>query len=129
MTIAFEASERPDHVVLECTGSFTYQSLVHLYEQAFARAVAAGRGAVLIDVRRIAGPPPTVLERVNGALVVVRLQESQRPKVRLAVLGKEPIIHPERLGEIVAAARGAVARVFTDEAEALDWLIPKQKSP
>lgn len=34
----------------------------------------------------------------------------------------------QRVGEIVATARGAVARVFTDEAEALDWLILKQKT-
>jgi hypothetical protein len=38
------------------------------------------------------------------------------------VLGHEPMIHPERFGELVARNRGADARVFTVEAEALDWL-------
>ena len=33
------------------------------------------------------------------------------------------MIHPERFGEIVATTRGADARVFTDEALALRWLL------
>jgi hypothetical protein len=32
------------------------------------------------------------------------------------------MIHPERFGELVARNRGADARVFTDEAEALHWV-------
>jgi hypothetical protein len=39
------------------------------------------------------------------------------------LLGHEPMIHPERFGEIVATTRGADARVFTDEALALEWLL------
>jgi hypothetical protein len=33
------------------------------------------------------------------------------------------MIHPDRFGEIVARNRGADARVFTDEADALQWLL------
>ena len=37
------------------------------------------------------------------------------------------MVHPERFGEIVATNRGAVMRVFTDEALALDWLLGKNR--
>jgi len=129
LSISFEAKERPDHLLLVCAGSFTYDSMIRLYEQAFTLAAAAGLGAVLIDARPLAGPPPTIAERINGAMAVARLQSAQNPKIRLAVVGHEPIIHPERIGEVVATARGAVARVFTDETIALEWLLPRQKSP
>ena len=33
------------------------------------------------------------------------------------------MIHPERFGDVVAARRGAVARAFTDEELALEWLL------
>jgi hypothetical protein len=58
---------------------------------------------------------------------VADLQARHKPRIRLAVLGHEPYVHPQRFGEIVAANRGAIARVFTDEAEALKWLLPKSK--
>jgi len=38
------------------------------------------------------------------------------------------MIHRERFGEIVGTNRGAVARVFTDESEALEWLLAPSKS-
>ena len=38
------------------------------------------------------------------------------------------MIHPYRLGEIVAANRGANVRVFTDEQMALDWLLARPKT-
>ena len=45
------------------------------------------------------------------------------------MLGHEPMIHPERFGEIVAANRGADARVFTEEALALAWLLGRTAEP
>ena len=56
-------------------------------------------------------------------------QAATRPRIRMAMLGHEPMIHPERFGEIVAANRGADARVFTEEALALDWLLARASEP
>ncbi|MEX0733897.1 MAG: hypothetical protein WD944_05995 [Steroidobacteraceae bacterium] len=89
MTIEFEPRTLPDHVRLKCTGTFSLEAALNLYEQAFAIAAGAGRDAVL---------------------------------------GHEPIIHRERFSEIVATNRGAAARVFTDENEALEWLLASHKS-
>lgn len=43
--------------------------------------------------------------------------------VRVAVVGKEPVMDPERFGVTVAANRGLDARAFDDEVAALTWLV------
>jgi hypothetical protein len=116
-------------LLVECSGTYTIEALLHVYESAFARAVAVGRDAVLVDVRNVIGREPTLTERYDQAVHVADLQAKQTPRIRMALLGNEPMIHRERFGEIVATTRGAVARVFTDENLALSWLLARQKTP
>jgi hypothetical protein len=118
-----DAKAHPRHLLVECTGTYTIDSLLHVYEQAFALASGAGRDAVLIDIRNVTGREPTLTERYDQAVHVADLQSRQSPRIRMALLGHEPMIHRERFGEVVATTRGAVARVFTDESLALDWLL------
>ncbi|MBM4220040.1 MAG: hypothetical protein FJ171_10530 [Gammaproteobacteria bacterium] len=77
---------------------------------------------IRVDVRGVNGRIPTILDRFDMGVRIATLHREQTPPIRLALLGHEPMIHPERFGEIVARNRGADARVFTVEAEALDWL-------
>jgi hypothetical protein len=128
VTIEFEPRILADYLRIECTGTYSQDSVLRLYEQAFALAVSAGRDAVLIDARNVAGREPTLAQRYAQAVLVADLQSSQTQRIRLAVLGHEPIIHPERFGEIVATNRGAIARAFTDENAALEWLLAPPKS-
>jgi len=128
VTITFEVRTLPDHLRLDCAGTYLQESVLAIYEQAFELAARAGRDAVLIDARSLTGREPTLTQRYAQAVLVAELQSSQKPRIRLAVLGNEPIIHPERFGEIVAANRGAVARVFTDESAALEWLLASPKT-
>ncbi|MGH8129759.1 MAG: hypothetical protein ACRES3_02775 [Steroidobacteraceae bacterium] len=129
MTISFESRILPDHARLECTGTFSLETMLGIYEQAFALAAGAGRDAVLIDARNVTGREPTLGERYTQAVHVAELQSTQSPRIRLAILGHEPMIHRERFGEIVATERGAVVRVFTDESAALEWLLTPSRSP
>jgi len=115
VTIEFEPRILADYLRIECTGTYSQDSVLRLYEQAFALAVSAGR-------------EPTLAQRYAQAVLVADLQSSQTQRIRLAVLGHEPIIHPERFGEIVATNRGAIARAFTDENAALEWLLAPPKS-
>jgi hypothetical protein len=57
---------------------------------------------------------------------IAEAQAARRPRIRAALLGSEPMIHPERFGELVAVNRGADMRVFTDEAEAEQWLASRR---
>ena len=127
MSIHFEAREHGDFLWLECTGTYSIEETFRLYRASFELATRAGRDAVLIDVRQVTGREPTLTERYDLGVLVADLQARQTPRIRLAMLGNEPMIHPERFGEIIATNRGAVARVFTDEKAALDWLLARPK--
>jgi hypothetical protein len=61
-------------------------------------------------------------DRYQMAVHVAEEQAKTQPRVRFALLGHEPMIHPERFGELVARNRGADARVFTDQDAALAWI-------
>jgi len=121
--------ERPDHVrlVVDCRYSLDESLLV--FGEAFTLASRAVRNAVLLDARAITGPVPTLAERYEWGVCIADLQARQSPRIRFALLGHEPYIHPQRFGEIVATSRGAVARGFTDEADAMNWLLAKSRSP
>jgi hypothetical protein len=122
VSIAFETSLQPDFLRLDCAGTYSIEETFRLYRASFELAARAGRDAVLVDVRKVTGREPTLTERYDLGVFVADLEANQTPRIRMAVLGNEPMIHPERFGEIVAANRGARARVFTDENAALAWL-------
>ncbi len=119
MTIEIKARKLPDHLRVDCTGSFSLDA---------ALAADAGRDALLIDARNVSGREPSLAERYEVAVRIADLQAAQAPRIRLSVFGHEPLIHRERFGEIVAANRGALARVFTDERAALAWLLAAPKT-
>jgi hypothetical protein len=53
-----------------------------------------------------------IKERITGKI----------PRCRFAVVGKEPLIDPNRFGETVAVNRGAGVKAFTRMEKALAWL-------
>ena len=120
--VKVEVRIHAQHVELLCSGKYSRAEAFRVGERAYGEAAAAGRRSVLVDVRGVDGRIPTILDRFDLGVHVAALHQGQKPRVRLALLGHEPMIHPERFGEIVARNRGADARVFTIEAEALDWL-------
>lgn len=121
--IRVEVSVHPEYVELDCTGLFSRSEAFRVNEEAFRRAAAESRRNILIDARRVVGRLPTILDRYEIGVNIARSYLEQLPRIRLALLGHEPMIHLERFGEIVARNRGADARVFTDEAEAIRWLV------
>ncbi len=120
--IRVEVRVHAQHVELVCSGRYSRAEAFRIGEQAFREAADADRRSVLVDVRGVNGRIPTILDRFDIGVHIAARHLEQKPRVRLAILGHEPMIHPERFGEIVARNRGADARVFTIETEALDWL-------
>ena len=120
--VRVEVRVHPQHVELACTGKYSRSEAFRVGNQAFQEAAATGRRSVLVDVRGVSGSIPTILDRFDIGVHIAELHLERKPRVRLAVLGHEPMIHPDRFGEIVARNRGADARVFTVESEALEWL-------
>jgi hypothetical protein len=120
------ASVHPEYLELACTGLYSQAESHRVGDLAFREAARANRNAVLIDVRRIMGRVPGILERFDFGVRIAKHYRESDPRIRLAVLGTEPMIHPERFGELVARNRGADARAFTDETMALDWLVGRR---
>lgn len=112
----------PDYLEIACSGVYSRAETHRVGREAYRDAGLAQRDTLLIDVRQVAGRIPTILDRFEMGLRMAQHYRESDPRIRLAVLGHEPMIHPERFGELVARNRGADARVFTDEAEALAWV-------
>ena len=129
MSIEFTFRVLPAHLRIDCTGVYSQEDALNVFTQAYALAAGHGRDAVLIDARGIAPPELSLMQRFDMAVHVAGMHRRQVPRIRLAVIGSEPIVHPQRFGEIVATNRGANVRVFTDEQLALDWLLARRKAP
>ena len=112
----------PDYLELSCSGLYSRAESHRVGQEAYREAALAGRDTVLLDVRRVTGRIPSILDRFEMGVRVAGHYRESDPRIRLAVLGTEPMIHPDRFGELVARNRGADARVFTAEAEALAWV-------
>jgi hypothetical protein len=121
--VRVEVRVHPEHVELVCSGTYSRSEAFRVGEQAYREASAAGCRSVLVDVRNVTGRVPSIFDRFDIGVRLAEQHFEQQPRVRLAMLGHEPMIHPDRFGEIVARNRGADARVFTHEAEALKWLL------
>jgi hypothetical protein len=121
--IRVHVSVHPEYVAFACAGLFSRSEAFRINDEAFRRAAAESRRNILIDARRVVGRVPTILDRYEIGVNLARSYLDQLPRIRLALLGHEPMIHPDRFGEIVARNRGADARVFTDETEAIQWLV------
>ena len=116
----------PDYVEIVCTGIYSRAEALRVGQEAYAEAARANRDGVLVDVRGINGRVPTILDRFEMGVRLSQHYLQSDPRIRLALLGHEPMIHPERFGELVARNRGADARVFTDEKQARDWLLARR---
>ena len=122
-------SVHPDYLELACSGLFSRPESIRVGEVAYREAARANRTAVLVDVRDVKGRVPGIFERFEFGVRIAEQYRQSEPRIRLAVLGHEPMIHPDRFGELVARNRGADARVFTDEAVARDWVQGRAREP
>lgn len=81
---------------------------------------------ILIDVMNLEGNP-NFMERFTLATVFatkyIKARMTQEvPSCLFAVVGKHPLVDPQRFEETVAKNRGTPVKTFTDMREALMWL-------
>ena len=112
----------PGYLEIACSGPYSRAEALRVGQEAYREAALAKRDTVLIDVREVKGRIPTILDRFEMGVRIARHYHESEPRIRLALLGNEPMIHPDRFGELVARNRGAEARAFTAESEALEWV-------
>jgi len=122
MAIEYETRTLPGYFLIECTGDTGVSDFIDILPQLFREAGASGGVAAVLDIRKLRGPPPNTLERFEIGVAAADAQKQYGRNVQLAIVGHEPIVDPERFGEVVSSNRGANLRVFTDLAEAESWL-------
>ena len=122
MGIQFEVDVRPDYVYLSCTGLFSNDALLDVYEKGITIAEDKDLMAILLDIRGLGGAPMSTIQRFDHGEAVPRIQLEHSSRICLVMVGDEPMIDPERFGETVAVNRGATGKVFTDIDEAVTWL-------
>ena len=118
----------PDYLEVACSGVYSRAESHRVGQEAFRDAALAKRDTILIDVRQVSGRRPSILDRFEMGVRTAEYYLDSEPRIRLALLGHEPMIHPQRFGELVARNRGADARVFTDETAALEWVRSRQRA-
>ena len=121
MSIEYRTALNSDYAQLICHGTFSKQELLDVFDKAIEFAAQNGKEAVLVDIGNVEGEPTTA-ERIDMGVQAAEIQLAKDTIVALAVIGNEPLIDPERLGETVALSRCAVLKVFTDMEEAINWL-------
>ena len=122
MSIEILTDLKTDYVHVRCTGPFNTNAVLEMWQSAFRIALKEGCKAVLVDVRGIHGEPPNISERFDHAVCIAQLQRRFGNQILIAVLGNEPMIDPNRLGESIARSHGAFLGVFTDIGETVNWL-------
>ena len=92
-----------------------------MLDDALDFAASQDHSAVLVDALGVTGGPD-LEERVNLAASGADLQLGKDQLVAIAIVGEEPMLHPERIGEAVALDRCAILKVFESRDAAVQWL-------
>ena len=118
MVMQVEIDPQTDHLLTVVSGSFDHAKLAAMLKDIFAASSCHGLRRILIDIRTLEGDL-SVMARYDFGRIAAELQ---REPVRIAVLGTEAQLWPDRFAENVANNRGVQTKVSTDLVEALAWL-------
>lgn len=123
MNIDINISIEPNHVYLRCAGPYSLTGAKRVFQTAVEVASESDRSRVLIDAFGITGHIPT-LDRFQIAVFLTECTATQSlvRLSRIAVVGDEPLIDPDRFGETVAVNRGINAKAMKSLDEGVEWL-------
>jgi hypothetical protein len=127
MTLTVDNIEsRRGYLHATVSGEFSLRFAQSIYDRVVQQAVQLGLPRVLIDARNVTGKPSQEERYAFGLFVATeqRLLTARSPELALqvAVLGRQPLIDPQRFGETVAVNRGAKFKESEHLDEVLSWL-------
>ena len=97
----------------------SFEAAVDLVTSCIAQLVARGQPHLLLDVRGVGFPPPTLGERLD---MVRRWAKAADGRLRVALVMPVHFFDAENIGVISAGNLGLAGQVFLDEGEAMRWL-------
>lgn len=122
MSLTIKSEENDGYLQITCRGVYEFNDILNVFEDAFRLAEESNNKYLLLDIREITGITPSTIDRFEIGRLVAEIQRSSITFIQIAVVGNEPMIDPQRFGEIVALNRGAVGKVFTDLDQAIVWI-------
>ena len=122
MSLTIKSEENDGYLQITCRGVYEFNDILNVFEGAFRLAEESNNKYLLLDIREITGITPSTIDRFEIGRLVAEIQRSLITFIQIAVVGNEPMIDPQRFGEIVALNRGAVGKVFTDLDQAIVWI-------
>jgi hypothetical protein len=104
-------------------GEVTLDKAVEMVNEAILFCRRNGIRGMLINLTRISGfPPPSMAERF---MFIKQWAETAGGQLVVSMVAPPEMIDPDKIGITMAGNRGLFAEVFTDEADAIEWLISK----
>jgi hypothetical protein len=83
-------------------------------------ALALGLESLLVNTGGLSGvTPPSIFAR---HALAVKWAEAAGTQLHVALVAREELIDPDRIGVVMAQNRGVSGNVFTNEAHAIAWL-------
>ena len=80
-----------------------------------------GKTRLLADIRETTGfPPPNIAERYY---LIEKWASTAMGQVKMAMIGRREMIDEDKIGITMAKNRGFDAEIFSDEGQALKWLV------
>jgi hypothetical protein len=117
--VKFETHEEFLHC--KASGEYSFEYMCSMIRKVLAEAGQRGANKVLVDGLQMWGSP-TVAERYELSEFLAREMVEARIFPRLALLGKEPLVDPNRFGEIVGTNRGVQMKTVEEMEDAVKWL-------
>ena len=108
------------YAVCRPVGEYTLDETVDLIDNAIRYCYENEIDGLLADVTGVTGfPSPSVTDRF---WFVTKWAETSAGHVVVALVARPELISPDKIGITFAMNRGLESDVFTDKAEALQWL-------
>ena len=121
MGISLEFEAREEFLHCRARGMYSFEEGCLLIRGVLAEADQRGATKVLVDGLQMGGSP-TMVERYALSEFLAREMVELGISPRLAFLGKEPLVDPNRFGEIVARNRGVRMKTVEEMEDAVRWL-------
>lgn len=126
MSIQVRGEANPQYLQIILEGDFEASEIPVTADRVLEICGAHKMEMVLVDVMELKGNP-SFMERFTLATVFatkyIKARMTQEVSSCLfAVVGKHPLVDPQRFEETVAKNRGTPVKTFTDMREALMWL-------
>ena len=83
--IYYEFKVEPSYVYTHCSGSFTVDDILQVFDKSLSLAKKNRLTAILVDVRDLGGPPPTIIERHRMGEGISKVQRKYSPLIGRSV--------------------------------------------